>query len=143
MHTDIQIAGIKANYPAYSVAWQINQAFDMQFHMSLDWEIENKVGEVNKHIHFFEQFEDVELNWHLIQNRSEKSFIFNSKPLFDYFLICHGEDIYKYFERAVASVENTSIISHIFSFPFSIVKPQNSIYNNLINTKNFISEYNV
>ena len=67
MHTDIQIAGIKANYPAYSVAWQINQAFDMQFHMSLDWAIENKVGEVNKHIHFFEQFEDVELNWHLIQ----------------------------------------------------------------------------
>lgn len=143
MQTDIQIAGIKSNFPAYSVAWQINETFDMQLCMSLNWEILFNKTEKSSHLHFYQQFEDVELNWHLVQNKGDKTFIFKSNPTFDYFIICHGEDIYGYFNRLISALSNAPLISNIFAFPFSKVKPQDPIYNNLIETKQYISDYNV
>ena len=61
----------------------------------------------------------------------------------DYFIICHGEDIYGYFKRLIDALENSNLISNIFAFPFSKVKPQDPIFNNLIETKQYISDYNV
>lgn len=134
---DIKIAGIKANLQAYQVAWRVNRQFDMQMGMNIDWTIEMKDKSVSSHLHFFQAFEDVELNWHLVQNKGTAGLLFNSKPPFDYFLVCTGDDIYGYFERAVEAVKNSDRIDGIFAFSFSMIKTPRHFYDNLQNIKQY------
>jgi len=131
------IAGIKTAAPAYQVAWQLNHNFEMNFEMNLDWEHNTKKEIKSSHTHYFDTFEDVELNWHLIQNKGDNAFLFKSNPLFDYFLFCYGDDIYHYFKRAIASVHQTSKINSIYQFSFELLPKTNPFLINLLNTKKF------
>lgn len=97
--------------------------------------------ELSKHQHYFCRFEDVELNWHLIQNKGDMSYFFQTKPLFDYLLICNGEDIYNYFERAMQSIKSSPKIDFIHPFDFQLVKSKEAFFNNFLKTKSFIEEY--
>ncbi|MES2618070.1 MAG: hypothetical protein V4613_09325 [Bacteroidota bacterium] len=134
---DLKIAGIKANLQAYQVAWQVNALFDMQLGMNIDWQIEVKDKGISDHLHFFQAFEDVELNWHLVQNRGTAGSLFNSKPPFDYFLICTGDDMYGYFERAMEAIKTSNRIDGIYQFQFSMIKASQHFYNNLQKSKQF------
>lgn len=140
---DLKIAGIKAGLQTYQVAWQINRDFDMQLGMNLDWLVESAQGKVSEHLHYYQPFEDVELNWHLVQNKGTADVLFNSRPLFDYLLVCEGNDIYNYFERAIEAVKKNDRIDGIFPFQFSMVKRQDNFLNNLKNTKQFIESLHV
>ncbi len=140
---DLKVAGIKTGLQTYQVAWQINKDFDMQFAMNLDWLVESEDKTLSEHLHYFQPFEDVELNWHLVQNKGTSAVLFNSRPLFDYILVCEGNDIYNYFERAVEAVKQNSRIDGIFPFQFNMVKKQDHFINNLKNTKQFIESLHV
>ena len=129
--TDLKIAGIKANLPGYQVAWLVNQNFDMQLTMNEDWVVGDDTPSRSEHQHFFQAFEDVELKWYLVQNRGSAGVIYQSKPLFDYFLICSGEDIYSYFERAVKAIDNEKKIDGIFPLQFSMIKMQENFFVNM------------
>ncbi|MDI1233864.1 MAG: hypothetical protein PSX81_06260 [bacterium] len=133
--TDLKIAGIKANLYGYQVAWLVNQSFDMQLTMNEDWIIGEDSTEKSEHLHFFQEFEDVELKWYLVQNRGSAGVLYQSKPLFDYFLICFGEDIYGYFERAVSAIIDAGKIDGIFPLSFSLIKTQENFLTNM-NVKN-------
>lgn len=128
--------------PCYRLAWHINASFSMNFALNLDWQ-KGSEGALSRHQHYFCSFEDVELNWHLINNRGSETFFFQSKPMFDYLLICNGDDIYGYFERAVQSIGQNKAIDHIFPFDFSLVKSKNSFYQNILETKHFIEDLHV
>ena len=140
---DLKIAGIKSGSQTYQVAWQINHSFDMQMAMNLDWKVSMENKAESEHMHFFQTFEDVELNWHLVQNKGTLTPLFNSKPLFDYFFICEGDDIYGYFERAIEAIKNNDRIDGIYPFHFSLVKKQNQFLSNLKNTKQYIESLHV
>lgn len=129
--TDLKIAGIKANLPGYQVAWLVNNNFDMQLTMNEDWVVGDDTPNRSEHQHFFQAFEDVELKWYLVQNRGSAGVIYQSKPLFDYFLICAGEDIYGYFERAVKAIDNEKKIDGIFPLQFSMIKVQENFFANM------------
>lgn len=137
-----RIAGIKTNMPGYRLAWHINASFSMNFALNLDWQKGNE-DSLSSHQHYFCSFEDVELNWHLINNRGSGMFFFQSKPMFDYLLICNGDDIYDYFGRAVQSISHNKAIDHIFPFDFSLVKSKNSFYQNILSTKQYIEDLHV
>lgn len=140
---DLKIAGIKSGLQTYQVAWQINHDFDMHLSMNLDWEMTTENNVKSEHLHYFQTFEDVELNWFLVQNKGTASVIFNSKPLFDYLLICEGDDIYGYFERAVEAVMKNDRIDGIFPLNFSIIKKRNNVLQNIKNTRQFIESLHV
>lgn len=133
--TDLKLAGIKANLPGYQVAWLINHNFDMQLTMNENWMVGEDTAPQSEHLHFFQEFEDVELKWYLVQNRGSSTVIYQSKPLFDYFLICLGDDIYGYFERAVNAIKNENKIDGIFPLQFSMIKNQENFLTNM-NVKN-------
>jgi hypothetical protein len=139
--TPPKIAGIKANVPFYKLAWLINQSFNIKLAFNLDWTKSNNETEISKHQHYFCRFDDVELNWHLIQNKGDMSYFFQTKPMFDYLLICNGEDIYNYFERAMQSIKTNSKIDFIHPFDFQLVKSKEAFFNNFLKTKLFIEEY--
>ncbi len=138
-----KIAGIKANMPAYKVAWQINNCYGMNFALNLDWLKEVKDKPMSGHQHYFYQFEDVELNWHLINNKGSSAFFFQSRPMFDFLLVCDGDDIYNYFEKAVDSIRQNKFIDYIFPFDFELVKSKASYYQNIIRNKYFIEDLHV
>ncbi len=138
-----KIAGIKAHMPAYKVAWQINNCYGMNFALNLDWQKEVKDKAVSAHQHYFYQFEDVELNWHLINNRGTTAFFFQSKPMFDYLLVCDGDDIYDYFGKAIDNIKQNKHIDYIFPFDFSLVKSKASYYQNILRNKQFIEDIHV
>jgi hypothetical protein len=127
---DLKIAGIKANIPTYQVAWQVNKCFDMQLAMNIDWTIGGE-GNKSSHLHYFQEFEDVELKWYLVQNKGSHDVLFNSKPLFDYFLLCSGDDIYGYFERAVKAMQENNRIDGVFPIRFSLVKQKDNFLGNI------------
>lgn len=129
--TDLKIAGLKANLPGYEVAWLINKNFDMQLTMNEDWVVGEEINQKSDHLHFFQAFEDVELKWYLVQNRGSAGVIYQSKPLFDYFLICAGDDIYGYFERAVKAIDNEKKIDGIFPLQFKMIKTQTNFFANM------------
>lgn len=138
-----KIAGIKANLPAYKVAWHINQCYGMNFALNLDWQKEVREKHISSHQHYFYQFEDVELNWHLVNNKGSSAFFFQSRPMFDYLLVCDGDDIYQYFEKAVETIKQNKYIDHIFPFDFELLKSKASYYNNIIRNKYFIEDLHV
>jgi hypothetical protein len=138
-----KIAGIKANMPAYKVAWHINDCYGMNFALNLDWEKDVKDKAMSVHQHYFYQFEDVELNWHLINNKGTTAFFFQSRPMFDYLLVCDGDDMYNYFEKAIQSIKDNRHIDHIFQFEFDLVKSKASYYQNIIRNKYFIEDLHV
>ncbi len=142
---DLKIAGIKANIPTYQVAWLINKYFDMQFTMNLDWTIGVDEADKSEHLHFFQEFEDVELKWYLVQNKGSKDVLFNSKPLFDYFLICSGDDIFGYFERAIKEIKKIKKIDGVFPLSFSMLKsPGNFLVNmDIKNNKKYLESIHV
>lgn len=137
-----KIAGIKTALPAHSMAWLINQLYGVQFRLSLDWQKQDK-HILSHHHHFFCRFEDVELNWHLIQNKGNSMYFCQTKPLFDYLLICNGEDIYSYFERAVEAIKPDRQISIIFPFDFGLLKQKEAYYENFLQTRYFIEDLHV
>lgn len=139
--TPPKIAGIKAGIPFYQLAWQINKSFDIHLALSMDWSKPTDSGDTSYHKHYFYRFEDVELNWHLIQNKGTESWFFQTKPMFDHLLICNGDDIYDYFGRAVESIKGNRKIEFIHSFDFNLVKSKDSFFNNILHTKSFIEEY--
>ncbi len=140
---DIKIAGIKSVWPTYQVAWQINRDFDMQLAMNIDWKVSMENNMESEHHHYFQNFEDVELNWYLVQNKGTSSALFQSKPLFDYFLICEGNDIYGYFERAFEAIKLNGRLDGIFTFHFAMIKKQANFFDNIKNTKQFIESQHV
>ncbi len=142
---DLKLAGIKANIPGYQVAWQINKSFDMQLTMNEDWVIDTETTQPSEHLHFFQEFEDVELKWYLVQNRGSAGVLYNSKPLFDYFLLCAGDDIYGYFERAVEAIQKAKKIDGIFPLQFSMIKShENFLMNmNVKNNKKYLESLHV
>jgi hypothetical protein len=140
---DVKIAGIKSGLSTYQVAWHINKQFDMQMAMNDDWKVEAENKVTSDHHHFFQYFEDVELNWYLVQNKGTASVLFQSQPLFDYFLICEGEDIFGYFERAVEAVKSDSKLDGIYPIPFSMVKKQGYFLDNIKKTRQFIESQHV
>lgn len=117
----------------------------MQLTMNEDWIIGEEIAQKSEHLHFFQEFEDVELKWYLVQNRGSAAVIYQSKPLFDYFLICSGDDIYGYFERAVQAIANENKIDGIFPLQFSMIKtPENFLNNmNVKNNKKYIESLHV
>jgi hypothetical protein len=127
----------------HSLAWQINRSFNMNLCMSLDWVRKKDSSDASRHLHYFCRFEDVELNWHLIKNKGDRSYFFNSKPLFDYLLLCNGEDIYGYFERAVEAYKNSDQAGQIFSFGFELLKQKDDYFENILQTRYFIEDLNV
>lgn len=137
-----KIAGIKANLPMFTLAWQINKSFGMNLVGSLDWEkeVNAAIPGISFHQHYFDQFEDVELNWHLVRNKGSESWFFQSKPMFDCLFICNGEDIYNYFERAVNAMKLNSKIEFVHPFDFSLVKSKDAFFNNILKTKLFIDD---
>lgn len=138
-----QIAAIKSSFPIYNLAWQINHAYKMDFNLSLNWTKESKNMPLSHHNHCFCEFQDVELNWHLIANRGSNSFFLSTKPMFDYFFICVGDDIYQYFPKAIDSIKKNQKIEHVFIIEDKLIKNKDFIYNNLLNTKDFIKDTNV
>lgn len=140
---NIQIAAIKSALPSYQLAWQINQAYNMDFEMSDDWEKTNQDIANSTFTHYFYQFEDVELNWHLIINKGSNAFFLKTKPMFDYFLICVGEDIYDYFSKAIVCIQNSDKIENVFKFNASQIKNQDVIFQNIKRTKDFIKNLHV
>jgi hypothetical protein len=138
-----KIAGIKANLPAYKVAWQINHCYGMNFALNLDWQKEVKDKQMSLHQHYFYQFEDVELNWHLVNNKGSSAFFFQSRPMFDFLLVCDGDDIYQYFEKAIDSISRNRHIEHVYPFDFDLLKSKASYYHNIIRNKYFIEDLHV
>lgn len=138
-----KIAGIKSVLPDYSLAWQINKSFGIDLVLNIDWEKEVTDLKISKHRHYYCHFEDVELNWHLIQNKGSNAWFFQSKPNFDFLLICNGEDIYGYFERAIESLKSNPNIDNIFSFDFQILPQKEHFYKNTLNTKYFLEDLHV
>ncbi|MCC6818928.1 MAG: hypothetical protein IT245_08560 [Bacteroidia bacterium] len=137
-----KIAGIKANLPMYHLAWQINRSFNMDLVCSLDWEkeINLPLKTTSFHQHYFDTFEDVELNWHLLRNKGNETWFFQSKPLFDFMLICNGDDIYGYFEKAVAALKQNSKIEFVHPFDFSLIKSKDAFFKNILKTKLYIED---
>jgi hypothetical protein len=140
---DIHIAAIKSALPSYKLAWQINQAFFMDFEMSVEWEKTNQQGQMGYFTHFFYRFEDVELNWHLIDNRGANAYFLQTKPMFDFYLICVGEDIYDYFSKAIEAIQDSQKIENVFRFSPSHIKNIDVIYQNITKTKEFIKDLHV
>ena len=138
-----KIAGIKTVLPDYSLAWQINKCFGMNFALNLEWEKIGIENLISKHRHYYCLFEDVELNWHIIKNKGTNAYFFQSKPLFDYFLICNGDDIYGYFERAIEAIKSNNEIENIFEFNFQLIPKKAPFYNNILKNKSFIEDFNV
>lgn len=137
-----KIAGLKSIQPPHTVAWEINRCFGMNFKLSKDWHKVYKDKSFS-FIHFFCRFEDVELNWHLIFNRGEQSWFFKSKPIFDYILVCNGDDIYGYFERALDAIRNSSKNIQAFKFSFQQVPDKDAYFSNFIISKQFIEDFHV
>ncbi len=137
-----RIAGIKSNMPAYKVAWHINNCYGMNFALNLDWQKDVK-DKPSFHQHYFYQFEDVELNWHLVNNKGTAAYFFQSRPMFDYLLVCDGDDIYQYFEKAVESIRMHKFIDHVFPFDFDLLKSKASYYRNILRNKQFIEDLHV
>jgi len=103
-HNDVffpKVAGIKSALPEHQVAWQINKSFDINMGLNLEWVRPLPEKKTSLHRHYYCYFEDVELHWHLIKNKGDQAYFFQSNPLFDYLLICQGEDLYNYFDRTV------------------------------------------
>jgi hypothetical protein len=138
-----KIAGIKTHLPAYKVAWQINDCYGMNFALNIDWVKEVKEKDASCHQHYFYQFEDVELNWHLINNKGTSAFFFQSRPMFDFLLVCDGDDIYNYFEKAIDTIRQNKHIDHIFPFDFELIKSKSAYYQNIIKNKFFIEDLHV
>lgn len=138
-----QIAGIKTVLPDYSLAWQINQSYGINLCLSLEWEKPGIENLISKHRHYFCHFEDVELNWYLIKNKGTNTYFFQSKPLFDYFLICDGDDIYNYFERAIQAIKLNPQIENIFEFKFDLIPKKAAFYNNILKNKTFLEDFYV
>jgi hypothetical protein len=142
-HTFPKIAGIKTVLPDYTLAWHINNSFDMNFSLNLDWEKKGLENLMSKHRHYYYPFEDVELTWHLIKNKGTHAYFFQTKPLFDFFLICDGDDIYNYFERAIEAIKKNPDIENIFEFNFELIPKKAHFYNNILNNKIFIEDFYV
>lgn len=138
--TPPKIAGIRSTAPIYRIAWTINRCFHTDFSLSYDWA---KSGEIldSKHSHYFCRFEDVDLNWHLISNKGSEEYFLKTKPLFDALLICDGDDLFSYFDRAIQSVKASRDIEFIHPFDFNLVKSKDSFFSNILNTKYFIEDY--
>lgn len=126
----------------YALAWQINKSFSMNLTCSLDWDkrVSNSMPEASFHQHYYDFFEDVELNWHLLRNKGSESWFFQSKPMFDYLFICNGDDIYNYFERAVMAIRQNPKIEFVHSFDFNLIKSKDAFFNNILKTKLFIED---
>jgi hypothetical protein len=139
----LQIAAIKSNLPAYTLAWQINHVFQMDLALSMDWQKITPSNEISHHLHYFCNFEDVELNWHLIANKGSYSYFLKTKPNFDYFFICSGEDLFSYFNRALEDLKKAPKVEHIFDFDLSIIKNPDFIYQNIKKNKEFINDLHV
>ncbi len=138
-NTYFKIAAIETKLPAYKLAIILNELFSFNFEMNLDWESIHE-NENLKHHHYFDYFEDVEMKWHLIQNKSFNSekYIFKTKPLFDFFLLSEGKDYYQYFERALKAFSQSSSLK-INAFDISNIKNKNCfIPNNLINSNLYL-----
>lgn len=113
----------------------------MNLALSMDWEKEtSEKGTISHHQHYFDRFEDVELNWHLIKNKGTEAWFFQSKPMFDYLLICNGDDIYNYFERAVKAIKENDKIEFLHPFEFNLVKSKDSFFNNILKSKLFTDD---
>ncbi|HEY1047034.1 MAG TPA: hypothetical protein VGF79_11385 [Bacteroidia bacterium] len=138
--TPPKIAGIKAGAPFYHLAWQINKSFSIELALNLDWTKQVDEITTSLHKHYFYRFEDVELNWHLVQNKGSDSYFFQTKPLFDYLLVCNGDDIYGYFERAIEAIKSNRKIEFIHPFDFNLVKSKEAFFNNILKTKSFIED---
>lgn len=139
-----KIAGIRANIPFYQLAWQINKSYAMNLALNLPWEkpINEEKDCFSFHQHYFDVFEDVELNWHLIQNKGSESWFLQSKPMFDYLLICNGDDIYAYFEKAVEAIKQNNKIEFIHAFNFDLVKSKDAFFHNIIQSKLYLEDLN-
>lgn len=137
-----KIAGVKSSMLPHVVAWEINRCFAMNFKLSSNWQKE-KHQNVSEFLHFFCRFDDVDLNWHLIMNRGERTWFFNSRPLFDYLLVCNGEDIYNYFERALKAIQLNSRQIQAFQFSFRQVSDKDAYFSNFLKTKHFIEDFHV
>jgi hypothetical protein len=85
----------------------------------------------------------VELNWHLIANKGSYSYFLKTKPNFDYFFICSGEDLFSYFNRALEDLKKAPKVEHIFDFDLSIIKNPDFIYQNIKKNKEFINDLHV
>jgi len=142
-YLQFEIAAIKTTLPIYSLAWQINQSFKMDFHLSHNWEKQSEQNKISLHNHCYGYFEDVELHWHLLENKGSNAYFLQTKPLFDYFFICNGDDIFKYFSMAVLEIKKNNAIENIFLIENKKIKNADSILNNLINTKEFQNDINV
>ena len=132
-----KVAGLKSALPEYQVAWQINKSFDIQLGLNLDWMKPLPEDKISIHRHYYCYFEDVELHWHLIKNKGDMAYFLQSNPVFDYLLICQGEDLYNYYERAVQSIQEQSKIEHVFNIPFQKIPSKNLFFDNFLNTKKF------
>jgi hypothetical protein len=145
-HNDVffpKVAGLKSALPEHQVAWQINKSFDIQMGLNLEWVRPLPDEKTSLHRHYYCYFEDVELHWHLIKNKGDQAYFFQSNPLFDYLLICQGEDLYNYFERAVNSINEGSNIDYIYNIPFQKIPSKNLFFDNFLNTKKFLEAYYV
>jgi hypothetical protein len=115
----------------------------MNFSLNLDWEKKGVENLMSKHRHYYYPFEDVELTWHLIKNKGTHAYFFQTKPLFDFFLICDGDDMYNYFERAIEAIKKNPDIENIFEFNFELIPKKDHFYNNILNNKSFIEDFYV
>ena len=116
----------------------------MNLALNLPWEKEltENTEAYSLHQHYFDAFEDVELNWHLIQNKGSETNFLQSKPMFDFLLICNGDDIYNYFERALEALKTNPKIEFVHAFDFNMVKSKDVFFHNILNTKKFIEDLN-
>lgn len=142
-YLQFKIAGIKTTLPIFSLAWQINQSFKMDFHFSQNWEKQTEQINISSHHHCYGYFEDVELHWHLIENKGSKAFFLQTKPLFDYFFICNGDDIFNYFELAIEEIKKNNAIENVFVIDNKYIKNPAPVLNNLLNTKEFNKDIHV
>ncbi len=144
MDQEIQAVALKSNYKGYSVAWQLNKSFEMNLKLNEDWTVTDKEKE-SEHSHYYQYFDDVDLHWHLVQNKGTNSTLIKLTPSFDYILFCSGADPYQYFDRCINSIKTSKIInfSHLLIFDNLPNNEKNSILQNILRTPTFLKEYNV
>ncbi|MEX2597631.1 MAG: IPExxxVDY family protein [Salibacteraceae bacterium] len=112
--------GLSCHLKDYRVAWMINQAFKMnlkRFDISL--EVKKNEPEVFSVYRFKDQANH--LNYHLLSNQNESSYLLPSLKQYDYFILIEGYiDIFdaNMFEQQLQHIDSFQFISELDIDPF-------------------------
>jgi hypothetical protein len=104
-------AGVISGLQLHSVAWLLNNNFSLDLSR-----VDPLVTPQSEYNFCYQRFEDVNLQWFLIENKGLMRYFIKSRPLFDYVLMVRGEDHNKYFRRALEALLTTLDIRSYYIF---------------------------